>query len=85
MAQTSWHAVQPYVETRLGRFDMAPLHPCQSAEGARRLAERMVETGTAVGAVALTRTVDLEEGEYADPEVLAAFGRVPAEESDLPW
>ena len=85
MAQTTWHAVQAYVRTRLGRDDMAPIQPCQSAEGARRLAERLVESGSAIGAVALTRVVDIEEGEYADPEVLASFGRVPCEDVDLPF
>jgi len=49
------------------------------------LAERLVDNGSAVGAVALTRLVDLEEGEYADPEVLASFGEVPGEEADLPF
>jgi len=83
--QTTWHAVQPYVRTKTGRYDRGPLQPCQSADSARRLAERLVDNGSAVGAVALTRLVDLEEGEYADPEVLASFGEVPGEEADLPF
>jgi hypothetical protein len=85
VALTTMHAVQPYVRTRKGRVDAGPLRMCTSAEAARVAAFRMVEFGTALGALAFSRTGDPDFGEFDEPEILATVGEVPGHDSGLPF
>lgn len=83
MRPTTSHAVQPFVRTKKGRVDKGPIRPCHSAESARRLAERLVETGSAIGALAFSLHGDLDDGQFEEPEILCCVGAVPAQDSDL--
>ena len=85
MRPTTSHAVQPFVRTKKGRVDRGPIRPCHSAESARRLAERLVATGCAIGALAFSLHGDLDGGDFEEPEILCCVGSVPAEDGDLPF
>lgn len=85
LAYAAQSLVQPYVRSKKGRIKIGEVRPCSSPEAARRLAERMVAQGSAVGALALRVGGDPEMGEFDDPEVLAAVGEVPAKEQNVPF
>lgn len=85
MAYAAQSLVQPYVRTKKGRVNAGEVRPCSTPEAARRLAERLVTQGSAVGALALKVGGDAEMGEYDDPEVLAVVGEVPGKEMTVPF
>lgn len=77
MAQVTYFVVVPYKLAKRGRLVEGQPQTAQTAEGARRLAERI--SGQHDGAVAFSRTGDPETGDWDDAVILAALGRVPPE------
>lgn len=83
MAIEQLHLVQPYVRTKKGHISRAPLRPCSTADLAKRLAERIVASKTAVGATAFSR---MKAGEdFDEPEILLQVGDVPGEATEFPF
>lgn len=85
MSLSTQHIVQPFVRTKSGRIDGDRVRLCGTAEAARAMAQRLVADGIAVGALAISRSADVEMGEYETPEILVKIGRVPGDEDDLPF
>lgn len=85
MAFETQHIVQPFVRTRKGRVDAGRAQLCASAASAVSTAERLVADGIAIGAFAMSRSADIELGDYEMPEILIKVGRIPGDEDDLPF
>lgn len=78
MTMQTYFIVQPYLETKRGGLVALPAIQAKDADHARRLVSR--QAGSAAGAVAFSRRVDPEAGEYEEAVVLTRWGRVPDEE-----
>ena len=79
MAETDRYGVQFFIAWKGGGLAAGRSIICDSADEARRLAERRVAQGYAAGAAAFVRTViDPEYDDGEEPITLATFGRVPA-------
>lgn len=78
MAEVTYYVVLAFDRTgRRGRFiPCEPLAP-QTADAARRAAERL--SRSKAGVVAFSRTGDPEVGDWQDAEVLALYGDLPEE------
>lgn len=77
MAQVTYFVVVPYKLAKRGRLVDGQPQTTQSADLARRLADRIREQHD--GVVAFSRTGDPETGDWEDAVILAAYGRVPPE------
>lgn len=77
MAAVTYFVVLAFDETEKGRFvPREPLTP-QSADAARRAAQRLATE--VMGVVAFSRTGDPDLGNWADAVVLANYGVLPDE------
>lgn len=85
MPYETQHIVQPFVRTKKGRVDAGRPRECASAASAESMAHRLVADGIAVGAFAMSRSADVDLGEYDEPNILVKVGRIPGEEDDLPF
>lgn len=78
MAQDIWYGVHLFVRTKdKRRVALAETRDSSSAEAARDLAARSVAEELADGAIAYSRTVDYDLGEYDEPVILARVGHCP--------
>jgi hypothetical protein len=76
MARETIHLVQVFVAGKGGSLKAEKPVPCQSADAARRMAER--QAPTRLGIVAYTTAGDAETGDYDDqPTILFKAGRLP--------
>ncbi|MFZ5676330.1 MAG: hypothetical protein ACOZAM_25500 [Pseudomonadota bacterium] len=78
MTMQTYFIVQPYLETKRGSLVALPAIQAKDADHARRLVSR--QEGSAAGAIAFSRRVDPEVGEYEEAVVLSRWGRVPDDE-----
>lgn len=85
MGLMTTHAVQSFVRTKRGRIGHLETRPCATAEGAARLAQRLVEQGTVLGAQAFTRETNTLTGECEELHVIGTFGAVCDPEDELPF
>lgn len=77
MPATTLHVVQPYDLTEEGELVTAEPQQAQSADQARKVAQR-ISSGHA-GVIAFSRTGDASIGEYEPAVILVRLGRVPDE------
>ncbi len=76
MTRETAHLVQSFSPGRGLALKAEKPIPCNSAEAARRMAERMAPAKT--GVVAYTTSGDVETGDYDDqPTILFKSGRLP--------
>lgn len=78
MSMQTYFVVQPYLETERGTLVASPPIQARDADHARRLVSR--QAGGVVGAIAFSRRVDPDSGEYEEACVLLRWGRVPDDE-----
>jgi len=78
MTLQTYFVVQPFQETNRGALIALPALAARDADHARRLAERQVRP--VVGAIAFSRRVDPDSGDYEEAVVLTRWGRVPDED-----
>lgn len=82
MARETVHLIQAYVAGRGQGLKAEPPVACQSAEDARRKAERLSEHR--LGVVAFSASADVEMGDYDDnPVILFKSGRLPPPYDEL--
>lgn len=81
-AKKTVYAVQTFTRAKGGGFTIDNPMPAQSAEQARRLAQRKLSPAV-IGSLAFSRTGDPDAGEYGEPVILAQFGQVPIDLSEL--
>ena len=75
MTLQTYFIVQPFQETKRGALIALPAIAAKDADHARRLVAR--QAGAAVGAIAFSRRVDPDAGDYEEPVVLVRWGKVP--------
>lgn len=80
MAHAQIYTVQPFIRSHLGQLTPCAPKQCGSAGAARKLAQRLVETKRADGALAYSSAGASSADEYDSPLFLARIGDVP--ESD---
>jgi hypothetical protein len=72
------YVVQAYQETKRGNLVALPAIEARDADHARRLLEHRLTV--AAGAIAFSRRVDPDAGQYENPVILLCRGRVPDED-----
>lgn len=77
MTLQTYFIVQPFQETNRGALVSLTAIAARDADHARRLTERQVRP--VVGAIAFSRRVDPDSGDYEEAVILARWGRVPEE------
>lgn len=75
MAQVTYFVVLPFTRAKRGQLVEGQPLTAQSAEQARRMAERLSRQHD--GVVAFSRSGDPDFGDWDDAVVLAAYGAVP--------
>lgn len=76
MARQTHYLVQAFIQGKGAGLKADKPIPCQSAEGARRMAERMAPNK--LGVVAFATSGDAEMGDYDDePVMIFKAGRLP--------
>ncbi|MFC2252469.1 hypothetical protein ACETRX_22730 [Labrys portucalensis] len=75
MAKVTYFVVLPFVEGMRGRLVPGQPRPARDRDHAVKLAAGL---NGVVGAIAFSRTGDADLGEFADAEIIAEFGRIPA-------
>jgi hypothetical protein len=76
MARETSYLVQAFIAGRGAGLKAEKAVPCKSADAARRMAERLVETR--LGVVAFSTSGDAETGDYDDqPVIIFKAGRIP--------
>ncbi len=76
MGAVTYFVALPFIETETGDLAAGEAVEHQTSSAAIREAQRL--SLTAAGAVAFARSGDTATGEFADAEILRAFGRVPS-------
>ena len=75
--QTTYYAVQPFENVPRGKSKvLAPIVVSSSGEAVRRAERVAKERG---GAIAFSRSGDMEFGDFDEPVILGRFGDVPRE------
>lgn len=85
MGYITTHAVQSFVRTKKGRIGRLETRPCSTAEGATRLAQRLVEQGSVLGAQAFTQETNTVTGECEELRFIGTFGMVCDPEDEIPF
>lgn len=78
MGWTTWFVVQPFEATKRGIVPCDPIEVL-SADCARKLAERLSDKG---GALAFSRSGDMDVGDYEDAVMLGQWGELPPHVED---
>jgi hypothetical protein len=69
---------QPYLRGKRGNVIAGSATVCRTPEEAQRRADKaMVTDGNTIGVHIVRMTVDVELGDYGEPEYLATIGIVP--------
>lgn len=76
------YVVQSYRRGKKGGYQPDAPAQAQNTNHARRMAERLAQHKALV--IAFMQEGDPKTGEYEDPKLIAAFGAVPEEVSDMP-
>lgn len=79
MSKQTYFVVLPVVAGKKGKVTEGEPVPCASGVAAIKLAQRVMASGRALGAIAFSRTGDPDTGDYEDAVVLTLLGNVPAE------
>jgi len=75
--QMTYYAVQPFENVPRGKSKVLPPVVVSSSDEALRRADRLAkERG---GAIAFSRSGDMESGDFDEPVILGRFGDVPRE------
>ncbi len=75
MAQQTYYAVQPFENAARGRSKvLQPIVVSTSGEALRKAERLAQERG---GAIAFSRSGDMEFGDFDEPVILGRFGDVP--------
>jgi hypothetical protein len=81
MAQETLFICQPYAEGKRGALKALPPIPFKAEAQASQRAHRMMTGSSVVGVVVVKQTVDLDMGDYDEPEFLLRLGSVPQTEA----
>ena len=77
MTSFTYYAVLPFDRNEHGELCPGEAVECRSVQGA--VAQARLLAAEVVGAVAFSRTGDVDVGEYADAVIITRFGDVPTD------